>query len=68
MPSASCGPFWTESCTPWGRSPRTELLPQSFAYKILKKLDRAGLIEVVRGDGGRLPAGGGPVPAPASMI
>lgn len=30
-----------------------ELLPQQFAYKILKKLERAGLVQIVRGaDGG----------------
>lgn len=29
-----------------------ELLPQQFAYKILKKLERAGLIRISRGMGG----------------
>ena len=29
-----------------------ELLPQAFAYKILKKLEKAGLVEVVRGTAG----------------
>lgn len=29
-----------------------ELLPQAFTYKILKKLERAGLIEVTRGNAG----------------
>lgn len=35
-----------------GQISQDELLPQSFAYKILKKLDKAGLIEVVRGTAG----------------
>lgn len=31
----------------------TEMIPQQFAYKIIKKLSRAGLIEITRGvDGG----------------
>ena len=40
-----------------GQIAQDELLPQAFAYKILKKLEKAGLVEVVRG--GRLPAVGG---------
>ena len=32
-----------------GQIAQDELLPQAFAYKILKKLERAGLIEVTRG-------------------
>lgn len=35
-----------------GQIAQDELLPQSFAYKILKKLERAGLITVVRGTAG----------------
>ena len=35
-----------------GQISQEELLPQSFAYKILRKLDRAGLIQVVRGTAG----------------
>lgn len=35
-----------------GQISQDELLPQSFAYKILKKLDKAGLIDVVRGTAG----------------
>lgn len=35
-----------------GQIAQDELLPQSFAYKILKKLDKAGFIEVVRGTAG----------------
>lgn len=35
-----------------GQIAQEELLPQSFAYKILKKLDKAGLIQVVRGTAG----------------
>lgn len=32
---------------------REELLPQQFVYKILKKLERAGIVELTRGaDGG----------------
>ena len=31
----------------------SEMIPQQFAYKIIKKLSRAGLIEITRGvDGG----------------
>ena len=32
-----------------GQIAQDELLPQAFAYKILKKLEKAGLVEVVRG-------------------
>ena len=35
-----------------GQIARDELLPESFAYKISKKLRQAGLIEVVRGTAG----------------
>ncbi len=35
-----------------GQIAQDELLPQSFAYKILKKLDKSGFIEVVRGTAG----------------
>ena len=35
-----------------GQIAQDELLPQSFAYKILKKLNKAGLIEVSRGTAG----------------
>lgn len=35
-----------------GQIAQEELLPQSFAYKILRKLDKAGLIQVVRGTAG----------------
>ena len=35
-----------------GQIAQDELLPQSFAYKILKKLDKAGLIKIVRGTAG----------------
>ena len=35
-----------------GQLAQDELLPQSFAYKILKKLAKAGLIEVSRGTTG----------------
>mgnify|MGYP002796353524 CR=1 FL=1 len=35
-----------------GQIAQDELLPQAFAYKILKKLERAGLIEVTRGTTG----------------
>ncbi|WP_312693259.1 RrF2 family transcriptional regulator [Caproiciproducens sp.] len=31
---------------------RRELLPQQFVYKILKKLERAGLVQTTRGVGG----------------
>lgn len=29
-----------------------QMIPQAFTYKIIKKLDRAGLVEVVRGSAG----------------
>lgn len=35
-----------------GQIAQDELLPQSFAYKILKKLEKARLIDVVRGTAG----------------
>lgn len=35
-----------------GEIAQEELLPQSFAYKILKKLGKAGLIQVIRGTAG----------------
>lgn len=35
-----------------GQLAQEELLPQAFAYKILKKLDSARLIEVLRGSSG----------------
>ena len=35
-----------------GQLSQDELLPQAFAYKILKKLEKAGLIQVVRGTAG----------------
>lgn len=35
-----------------GQIAQDELLPQSFAYKILKKLEKAGLIQIVRGTAG----------------
>ena len=35
-----------------GQIAQDELLPQAFAYKILKKLEKAGLVEVVRGTAG----------------
>lgn len=35
-----------------GQLSQEELLPQAFTYKILKKLERAGLVEVVRGVAG----------------
>ena len=35
-----------------GEIARTELLPQAFAYKILKKLEQAGLLEIRRGTAG----------------
>lgn len=31
---------------------RAELLPQAFAYKILKKLEKAGLLKILRGTAG----------------
>lgn len=31
---------------------QTELLPRAFAYKILKKLEQAGMLEIVRGTAG----------------
>ena len=37
-----------------GQIAQEELLPQSFAYKILRKLDKAGLIQVVRGTAGSI--------------
>lgn len=36
-----------ENCIPRDRSHRMNS-PQAFAYKILKKLEKAGLVEVVR--------------------
>ena len=38
-----------------GQIAQDELLPQAFAYKILKKLEKAGLVEVVRGTAGQCP-------------
>ena len=35
-----------------GEIAQTEFLPQAFAYKILKKLERAGLLEIRRGTAG----------------
>lgn len=35
-----------------GEIAQTELLPQAFAYKILKKLEKAGLLEIRRGTAG----------------
>ena len=35
-----------------GQIAKDELLPQAFAYKILKKLEKAGLVEVIRGTAG----------------
>ena len=35
-----------------GEISRTEFLPQAFAYKILKKLEKAGLLEIRRGTAG----------------
>ena len=35
-----------------GQLAQDELLPQAFAYKILKKLEKAGLVKVVRGTAG----------------
>ena len=35
-----------------GQIAQTQLLPRSFAYKILKKLNQSGLIQVVRGTSG----------------
>ena len=29
-----------------------QMIPQAFTYKIMKKLDRAGLVEIVRGSAG----------------
>lgn len=37
---------------PLGQIAQDEGLPQSFAYKIIKKLDKAGLISIVRGTAG----------------
>lgn len=35
-----------------GQIAQSQLLPQSFSYKILKKLEKAGLVQVVRGTAG----------------
>lgn len=35
-----------------GQVAQDELLPQSFTYKILKKLEKAGLVQIVRGTTG----------------
>ena len=35
-----------------GEIAQAELLPQAFAYKILKKLEKAGLLEILRGTAG----------------
>lgn len=35
-----------------GEIAQSELLPQAFAYKILKKLEKAGLLEIRRGTAG----------------
>ncbi len=35
-----------------GQIVQQELIPQAFAYKILKKMDKSGLVEVVRGASG----------------
>ena len=35
-----------------GEIAQTELLPQAFAYKILKQLEKAGLLEIRRGTAG----------------
>ena len=35
-----------------GEIAQEELLPQAFAYKILKKLEKAGLLEILRGTAG----------------
>lgn len=35
-----------------GQVAKSEFLPQAFAYKILKKLEKAGLIQLVRGSTG----------------
>lgn len=38
---------------PAGDISKSEMIPQQFAYKIIKKLSRAGLVEITRGaDGG----------------
>ena len=40
-------------CKATGDLSKSEMIPQQFAYKIIKKLSRAGLIEITRGvDGG----------------
>lgn len=31
---------------------KTQMLPQAFTYKIIKKLEKAGLVEIVRGNAG----------------
>ena len=50
-----------------GQIAQDQLLPQSFAYKIMKKLEKAGMVQMIRGTAGgcRLAAD---YPAPASMI
>ena len=48
--------------TRWGNWPRGELLPQPFAYKIIKKLCKAGLVQITRGGGWGMPVVCGPVP------
>ena len=45
-----------------GQIAQDELLPQAFAYKILKKLEKAGLVEVVRGTAGGGRGGGMDLP------
>ena len=40
-------------CKATGDLSKSEMIPQQFAYKIIKKLSRAGLVEITRGvDGG----------------
>lgn len=31
---------------------KTQMLPQAFTYKIIKKLEKAGLVEIIRGNAG----------------
>lgn len=39
-------------CITVGRLSEEEMLPQKFAYKILKKLEKAGIVRMMRGAGG----------------
>lgn len=44
--------LYSKECLTVGELSARELLPQKFAYKIIKKLERAGIIRILRGVNG----------------